>query len=298
MRLKIFDGKYGLTVIRDGEFEGTGKLSTPLPGRLVPLRSERYVQQTNGASNVTAVLTSPALASQLDERLAVAVCDDPDRAHAEIHLECGASHQRRLQSIPTVIHPTASIDERASVSPFGVTIEAGAVVGPFTVVHAGVVIEEDVHIRANCTLGDAAFNLGTAGGRRRILPAFGGVRIRRGADIAGGVSIDAAMFGGETVIGSEVAIDHHAYIAHDVQVGNLATICGHAAIMGRALIGDRAYIGPGSVIINGATVGQGAKVTMGAVVTRSVEEGQVVTGNFALPHQVFLSNLRQIRSDH
>ena len=60
-------------------------------------------------------------------------------------------------------------------------------------------------------------------------------------------------------------------------------------------IGDEAYIGPSSVIINGARIGEKAKVSIGAVVTRDVPAGETVSGNFAIPHDRFLTHLRAVR---
>ena len=295
IRLSEFDGRFGLRVIRDGAFKGPGKLSTPLPDRLAPLRSERFVEQTNAAANISAVITTPGLEDALDPRLGVAVCDDPDAAHAEIHMICAARHDQALREQRTDIAPDATINDRAAVSPYGVTIGSGAWIGPNVILGPGTVIEAEAVLRAGCVIADPAFNLGRVGGRRRILPSMGGVRIGAGCDLAALVCIDAAMFGGETLIGEGVAIDHHAYIAHDVQLGRGVTVCGHAAIMGRAVIGDGAYVGPGSVIVNGAIIGAGAKVTMGAVVTRDVPEKATVSGNFALPHARFLEGLRRDR---
>lgn len=294
-QLGEFDGQFGLRVLRDGAFEGPGKLSTHLPGRLVPVRSERFVSEANGTSHVSAVITLPGLEDAFDDRLAVAVCEDPDAAHAEIHMLFAGRHEEFLRATPSAIHPDAHIDGRASVAPYGVSVAAGAVIGPNVVLSPGTVIEEDVVLRPGCVIGDPAFNLGRAGGRRRILPSLGGVRIGRGAELAAHVCVDAAMFGGETRVGEETAIDHHAYLAHDVQLGRLVTVCAHAAIMGRVVIGQLAYVGPGAVIVNGAVIGAGASITMGAVVTRDVAEKARVSGNFALPHGRFLEILRRDR---
>jgi UDP-3-O-[3-hydroxymyristoyl] glucosamine N-acyltransferase len=35
---------------------------------------------------------------------------------------------------------------------------------------------------------------------------------------------------------------------------------------------------------------------MGAVVTKDVQDNEVVTGNFAIPHEQFISNLKNYRS--
>lgn len=295
IRLRKFEGRFGLKVIRDGLFEGTGKLSTQHPGRLVVVRSAQYVEEANEAMNVSAVLTLPGLEAGIDERLAVAVSDYPNEAHSAIHMECAAARERQLRATPTYLHPNADVHERAVISSYGVTVGKHSVIGPNCVLNAGVVVEEDCRVQANCALGGAAFNLGVVGGCRRVLPSIGGVRIKKGSYLAANVCIDAAMFSGETLIGDETAIDHHAYIAHDVQLGKRVTVCGHAAVMGRVIIGDEAYVGPGAVIVNGAEIGTGAKISMGAIVTRDVPEGVTVSGNFALPHARFLDNLRRDR---
>ena len=39
----------------------------------------------------------------------------------------------------------------------------------------------------------------------------------------------------------------------------------------------------------------GGNVTLGSVVTRTVEAGERVTGNFALPHERFIRFIKSIR---
>ena len=42
-------------------------------------------------------------------------------------------------------------------------------------------------------------------------------------------------------------------------------------------------------------IGKGARVNIGSVATRDVEPGKAVTGNFAIDHDRFISNLKSIR---
>lgn len=294
-RLSDFQGLAGLQVLRDGRFELTGKLSTPLDGLCVPLRSARYVNEVNENPRVLAVITTAELAAGLDARFAVAVAERPDEAHSEIHARCAKEQEDALKARPNRIDRTARIDPNARIAPYGVDIGARVWIGPNVSISPAVTIEADCVLHPGVVLGMPGFNTGIVGGRQRILPQLGGVRLKPFVELLANVCVARALFGGETLLGEETVADNLVYIAHDVQTGRRVQICALANILGRAEIGDGVYIGPSAVVINGARLGAGAKVSMGAVVTRDVEAGETVTGNFALPHQRFLAHMRSIR---
>lgn len=294
-RLSDFEGVGGLKVLRDAQFEVTAKLSTPLRRMLVPVRAAAYVGEVNASDRVAAVLTTPALASEIAPGLGVAVADDPLIAHAEVHSRCALARQAELADQPTLIDPSAQIDGSASVAAYGVTIGAGVIVGPKAVIRPGVTIESDCIIHPGVVLGVEGFQVGRIGGRQRILPQLGGVRLKRGVEILANSCVARALFGGETTIGEETVTDNLVYIAHDCQIGARVQICALVNILGRAEIGNEAYIGPSAVVLNGAKIGAGAKISIGAVVTRDVPAGQTVSGNFAIEHDRFLDHIRRIR---
>jgi UDP-3-O-[3-hydroxymyristoyl] glucosamine N-acyltransferase len=159
----------------------------------------------------------------------------------------------------------------------------------------GVVVENDCVLHPGVSLGVPGFNTGIIGGRQRIIPQLGGVRLKPYVELLANVCVARALFGGETTLGEETVADNLVYIAHDVQIGRRVQICALVNILGRVEIGDEAYIGPSSVIINGARIGEKAKVSIGAVVTRDVPAGTTVSGNFAIPHDRFLTHLRSVR---
>ena len=127
------------------------------------------------------------------------------------------------------------------------------------------------------------------------MPQLGGVRLKTGVELLANVCIARAVFGGETTLGEETVADSLVYIAHDVQIGRRVQLCALVNILGRTIIGDGAYIGPSAVVKNGLVIGDRAKISIGAVVTQDVAPGNVVTGNFALPHDRFLDHIRSIR---
>jgi UDP-3-O-[3-hydroxymyristoyl] glucosamine N-acyltransferase len=294
-RLSAFQGLAGLDVTRDGAFAVTGKLSTPLADICVPLRSAKYLGEVNGNPNVAAVITSPEIAAEIDPRIAVAVASDPDAAHSEIHASLAEAREAELKAQPTRIDASATIDPAARIAPYGVEIGARVRIGPNVVIAPAVTVEADCVLHPGVNLGVPGFNVGRIGGRQRIVPQMGGVRLKPFVELLANTCIARAIFGGDTTLGEETVTDNLVYIAHDVQIGREVQICALVNILGRAIIGDRAYIGPSAVIKNGVTLGEAARVSIGAVVTRDVAAGATVSGNFAIQHDRFLDHIRSIR---
>ena len=66
-----------------------------------------------------------------------------------------------------------------------------------------------------------------------------------------------------------------------------------AKIGGRCNIGENVWIGLGAIIRNGLTIGSNSRVNMGAVVTKSVADGEAVSGNFAIEHSQFIAEMKK-----
>lgn len=296
-RLSDFVGVAGLKVLRDGPFETTGKLWTRLDGAFVPVRKARYVEEANRNPHIAAVVTPPALADAVDERLALGTAERPEDVHSGVHAVLAEAKDEELRQQPTRIDTSAVIDPGAAVSPYGAAIGARVRVGANAVIGPGVEIAEDCVLHPGVVLGVPGFNRGIVGGRRRNFASIGGVRLMPFVELLANTCVARALFGGDTTIDEEVVTDNLVYIAHDARIGRRAEICALANILGRAEIGENAYIGPSAVVLNGVTVGRGARVSVGSVVTRDVPPGETVTGNFALPHDRFIRHLRSVARD-
>lgn len=294
-KLSEFAGLAGMAVHRDGSFAVTGKLSTPLPDLCVPLRSAKYAYEVNANSAVAAVITRPEIAELLDQRLAVGIAENPDAVHSEIHAILAKKHEAVLRARPNQIDATARIDANAAIADHGVVIGPRAWIGPHVTVAAGVQIDADCVLHSGVSLGVPGFNTGIIGGRQRIIPQVGGVRLHPFVELLSNVCVARALFGGATTLAEEVVADNLVYIAHDVQVGRRVQICALVNILGRTIIEEGAYIGPSAVIKNGLHIGKDAKISIGAVVTQDVGANEVVSGNFAIGHDRFLHHIRSIR---
>lgn len=293
--LSRFAGLAGMRIHRDGDFAATGKLSTPLDGLCVPLRSAAYADEVNGNPRIVAVITKAEIAEHLDPRLAVAIADDPDAAHSEVHATLADAQAEQWLLTPNRIDETARIDPSARISETAVTIGPGAWIGPNCHIAAGVSVGAGAVLHSGIALGVPGFNTGKIGGRMRIVPQVGGVDIGSYVEMMANCTVARAIFGGDTVLGEETLVDNLVYIAHDVQIGRRVQICALANILGRTIVGDEAYIGPSAVVKNGLVLGPSARVSIGAVVTRDVARGATVSGNFAVAHDRFIEHMRAIR---
>jgi len=105
--------------------------------------------------------------------------------------------------------------------------------------------------------------------------------------------IDKGIFG-KTFIGENTKIYNLVHVAHDSKIGKNVFLTAGVIVCGRVKISANSYLGPNCTIKNGLFLGENSKVSMGAVVTKDVKDNEVVTGNFAIPHEQFISNLKKI----
>lgn len=191
---------------------------------------------------------------------------------------------------PVGIHPTAVVDEEASIASSAyvgpmATIGAGCSVGERTVIRAGVHIYPGCSIGADCTI-DCGAVIGADGfGYERddddvpvLFPHLGTVVIEDDVEIGANASINRGALG-ETRIASHARIDDLVYIAHNVRVGEGAMVVAMTSIAGGARVGELTYLAPSAAISNAVEVGAEVTVGLGAVVLSDVAAGAVVAGN-------------------
>ena len=104
------------------------------------------------------------------------------------------------------------------------------------------------------------------------------------------VCIDKGVFD-QTYIGKNVKIDNLVHIAHDVKIYENTLIIACSFIGGRTRISKNSLIGPNCTIKNGLLLGENSRVTMGAVVVMNVRNNEIVSGNFAIPHDQFMKKI-------
>ena len=146
----------------------------------------------------------------------------------------------------------------------------------------------------NCTVGTSAFTMADdENGDKIRIPTLGGVVIGNDVEI-GAMSDIPCGSAGDTVIEDHVKIDALVHVGHDNRLGrNVEITCG-VVVGGFNDVGEGTFLGLNAVTRNRITLGDGSRISMGAVVTQSVAPGATMTGNFAIPHKLFLSKLKEM----
>ncbi|MGL1934763.1 MAG: UDP-3-O-(3-hydroxymyristoyl)glucosamine N-acyltransferase [Fibrobacterales bacterium] len=190
------------------------------------------------------------------------------------------------------IHPSAKIHDTAVVDG---RVEAGAVIGPHSIVMAGSIIEADSHLEARVTvysgvtikkqctiqagavIGSRGFGFYKNNGRTLPVPHFGGVII--GAHVTiGAQTVVAAGFIEPTSIGEYSHIDSFVQIAHNCSLGAHCTMVSQAGIAGSTHLGAHVTIGGGAQIAGHLTIGENVSIAAKSGVTRSIPHGMTVAG--------------------
>jgi len=189
------------------------------------------------------------------------------------------------------------IGENSVIEPLCL-IGHGVKIGNNALIKAGAkiryaVIGDNFIAGENCTVGTFGFTMADDDNGNKIrIPTLGGVRI--GDDVEVGAHTDISCgSAGNTVIGDHVKIDAMVHIGHDGALGNNVEITAGSILGGFNDLQEGTYIGLNATTRNRISFGESARVSMGAAVTQDVPAGTTVTGNFAIPHQKFMKNLKE-----
>ncbi len=197
------------------------------------------------------------------------------------------------------MHRTAVVDPSARVG-------AGAFVGPYCVVEAGVEIGERTRLLSHVVLHEGTalgpdnvvFPMAVLGGApqdlkyrgepsRLVVGARNRIReyvtVNRGTEGGGGV----------TTVGDDNLVMAYSHVAHDCRVGSRAILGNAATLAGHVEIGDEASVGAFSGIHQFTRVARHAFIGGYSVVTQDALPWVLTVGNRATTHGVNLVGLRR-----
>jgi len=282
-----------IEVVRDGEFESLGLLMHETPALLACLYDPKARRRCAENPAVSCVIAGPELASDVPERLGLAVASAPREAFLDVHRHLGSETAFYGDSYASEVSSEASVSSRAHVAEQRVRIAAGCVVEPGAVVLEGSTLADDVVVRAGAVVGAEGFHPVPYGGGLVNMPHFGSVRLGPGVEIGANAVVCRSVFADPTDVGDATILGPLVYVAHGVRIGPRCRLAASARVAGTARLGAEVFVGPGAVVSNALTVGDGARVSLGSVVVRDVAAGATVTGNFAIEHRSFLASWRR-----
>lgn len=236
--------------------------------------------------------------------------------------QCLSHFDLKSQSFPEGVHPTASLDPRASLGKdvrvgahaviqagarigdgawigSGVIVEAEAVVGPGSLLHSNVVLGHHCEIGAKCVIhsntciGSDGFGFiparrGEAGARPIKIPQIGRVLIGDEVEIGANCALDRGAIG-DTRIGNGTKMDNLCHVAHNCFIGENALIAGGFFIAGSSNIGDRFSCGGNVAIADHVTITDDVTLGGRSAVTKDIEKPGLYTG---YPLEPFADGMR------
>ena len=221
----------------------------------------------------------------------IAISENPKKAFFEIHNYLGNCNFKNKK---TYIDPTARICASAIIADTGVCIGENVIISHNAVIKEGTYIGDDSIIREGCVIGTPAFYYYGEGNERKLVDSTGTVRIGKNVELHANVVVEKGVMYGETVIDDNTKIDNMTLIGHDSQIGKNCTIAGGTTVAGGVCFEDGAFAGVGVEIAPNVCIGQKAILSTGAAVTKDVESNQHVSGNFAVPHDLYIQHIKGI----
>jgi UDP-3-O-[3-hydroxymyristoyl] glucosamine N-acyltransferase len=188
-------------------------------------------------------------------------------------------------------------------------LEAGAVIGPRSVLQAQVFIGREArvgadcwfmpgaHLATECVVGDRVrlhagvvvgadgFGYEFAGGRHVKVPQVGVVELRDDVEVGANTTFDRARFS-RTVIGEGTKIDNLVQIGHNVVIGRHCILCAQVGISGSTTLEDYVVLGGQAGVAGHLTIGRGAKADGQSGINSDLEPGVFVKGSPCLPYQL------------
>lgn len=278
------------------DYDDVGLLVTTSKNNLLSfIEDQKYIPQLNNNNSIKGIFCTQEIASSglIRADIDLIIVNEPKWFFFSI-IDYLAKNQERQ---PTIIDSSSEISPHAYISPVGVKIGKNCKIDPNVTILSDVTIGDNVVIRAGSVVGTDGFEHKKTAHGILSVAHNGEVIIHDNVEIGANSHVAKGFSYRSTVIGESTKLDAFVHYAHGVQCGKECLIVAHAMIGGNVDIGNNVWIGPSAVITNRIVLEDNCFVTLGAVVTRSVKNGETVTGNFAIPHQKFLKNFKRSLAD-
>lgn len=177
--------------------------------------------------------------------------------------------------------------DKTAVIQDNVTLGKNVIVGPYSVIYSGTVLEDNVIIRSHCAIGTAPEILSDSSTTNLI--------IKEGTVVNSFVNINLGS-STETQIGKDCFIMNHSYIAHDCVIGDRSIVSSGVRVSGHSLIGSESYLGINSSIHQHSKIGDLCVIGANSFAKGTLQSGLIYVGNPALP--IKINQIGFDRSNH
>lgn len=259
------------------------------------LEKEKFLPALDNPG-ISCVLTTKVLSGKIPAHIrGVYVCDAPKSALFALHNALAEDEAYVGPSFPTRIGENCTISPLAVIPEQNVVIGNGVTIEPFAVINGRVTIGDCVTIRSSAIIGCKGFSFSKdANGNNLPVTGTAQIVVEDDVELFEQSIVTTGIFPWEkTVIGKNTKIAQKAMIGHGAHIGQRCLIAAGARCCGNCVIGDDVWVGVNATVSNRILIGNRARVSIGSVVTKNVPDEMTVSGNFAIPHQRFLQNLKE-----
>lgn len=287
-------------LISDGEFDRIAFATDEIQESFLTfMQDEKYLSSLQNPW-ISCVIVNEELLSRIPKHIkGVFVCKNPKYILLCIHNCLAENASYAGENVQTTIGESSIISPLAYVDTTNVHIGNNVVIEPFVCIKGRVTIEDNVIIKSGSSIGCDGFVFATDENNKNAnVKTLGKIVIHKDVKIFENVLVSTSTFPWEvTEIGENTKIDVSCFIAHGSRIGQNSLIIAGAICCGNVIVEENVRIGPNAVIANRIHIGKNARISLGAVVTKNVEEGQTVSGNFAIAHRKFMENLKKCIQD-
>lgn len=185
--------------------------------------------------------------------------------------------QLQFSQLPDAVVGEKTIVEPGVFLGKGVVIGKGCHIGANVSIHDRTVIGDNVTIKSNTVIGSDAFYFKkyTDGYTRMI--SCGRVVIHDDVHIGAGCTIDRGV-SGDTIIGKGSKLDNLVMIGHGVEIGQHCIIAAQCGIAGKTILEDHVTLWGQVGVSKCLRIGVGAVVLAQSGVSKSLEGGKIYYG--------------------
>lgn len=277
------------------EFDFMGLNTAVYQGTLCTfIDNPKYLDEIKNKSVI--IITTDEIAE--NSRLPAVIVESPRICFFKLHnyLVQNNNPEYARKKFDTTIGKQCEISNLAHIESKNIIIGNNVKIEEFVSIKENTVIGDNVTIRSGSVIGSEGFEEKRT--KEGILPIIhaGGVKIESNVEIQHNVCVDKAVYPwDDTVIGRDCKLDNLIHIGHAAKIKKETLIAANSLVGGRTMVGERVWIGVSATISNNIIIGDDAKINIGAVVTKNVNDGQTVSGNFAIEHDRFLDFIKSIR---
>ena len=282
-------------VEKDGEFNWLGLTAEEYEGKkvLTFLNDEKYYKEIENNESITCIITTDEVAKKIEkDKYGIIISENPRKDFFELHNKL-VKEDFYFTKKENKISEKAVISKKATIGDYNIIIEDDVIIEAGVTIYENVTIKKGSIIRSGARVGGNGFEFSRFGKEVLSVEFAGDVFVDENVEIQNNTCVDRGVFD-RTYLGKNVKVDNLVHIAHDVKIGDNTLVVACTLIGGRTKIGKNSYLGPNCTVKNGLILGENSKVSMGSVVTKDVKDNEVVTGNFAIPHEQFIKNLKKI----